>query len=83
MRYSETCNHTDYWGIINLDKEIKQCDECGSEFYSDSSKMIGLCPECVHHLYGYPNCNHTMVDGRCTKCYWDGSHSDFIKKLND
>ena len=62
-----------------LHNEIKQCDECGSEFYSDLSKMMGLCPECAHYLYGYHNCEHAMVNGRCTKCYWDGSHSDYMK----
>ena len=28
------------------------CDECGSEFLKSSSKMMALCPECAHILYG-------------------------------
>lgn len=55
------------------------CDECGSEFYIDSSKMSALCPECAHQLYGYENCDHEFRDGRCIYCYWDGSRSDFTK----
>ena len=30
-----------------------------------SSQMMGLCPECAHILYGYPNCDHHFQDGRC------------------
>ncbi len=41
--------------------------------------MDRLCPECAHLLYGYPNCDHAFVDGRCSKCGWDGSRSDFLK----
>ena len=44
--------------------------------------MMGLCPECAHVLYGYPNCDHHFQDGRCVNCYWDGSKSVYIKKLN-
>lgn len=57
------------------------CDECGSEFLRSSSRMMALCPECAHIIYGYPNCNHVFKDGRCVKCYWDGSRSDYIKWL--
>lgn len=64
-----------------MDKEIKTCDECGSEFYTVASKMNGLCPECSSVLYGYPKCDHTMVNGRCSKCYWDGNKSDYIKMM--
>ena len=35
--------------------EFAICDECGSEFLRASSKMMALCPECAHVLYGYPN----------------------------
>ena len=31
--------------------------------------MMGLCPECAHILYGYPNCDHHFQDGRCVNCY--------------
>ncbi len=33
--------------------KITICDECGSEFYKDSSSMENLCPECSNILYGY------------------------------
>lgn len=36
------------------------CDECGSEFLKSTSKMMALCPECAHVLYGYPNCAHDL-----------------------
>lgn len=55
------------------------CDECGSEFLKSSSKMMALCPECAHILYGYPNCPHTFKNGRCIYCHWDGSQSEYIK----
>lgn len=57
------------------------CDECGSEFLRTSSKMMALCPECAHVLYGYPNCNHIFKNGRCIYCYWNGSRSECIKGL--
>ena len=45
-----------------MDKnEIVICDECGSEFLKGTSKMMKLCPECSHYLYGYPNCNHVLM----------------------
>ena len=44
--------------------------------------MMGLCPECAHVLYGYPNCSHHFQNGRCVHCYWDGSKSMYIKKQN-
>lgn len=62
-----------------MEKEISKCDECGSSFYVDSSKMKKLCPECAHRLYAYENCAHVFEDVRCIKCYWDGSVSDFVK----
>lgn len=67
--------------VDSLEKEIKQCDECGSEFYAGSSKMKGLCPECANVLYGYPKCDHIIDNKRCTICYWDGSKSEYIKNL--
>lgn len=68
-------------GSISYEKRIVICDECESLFFSESSKMSGLCPECAHILYGYPNCAHDFRNGRCLKCYWDGSESDYIKFL--
>lgn len=55
------------------------CDECGSGFIASASTMAGLCAECAHRLYGYPACPHEMKDGRCAKCGWDGSVSDFLR----
>ena len=63
-------------------KEPAVCDECGSLFFKGSSQMMGLCPECAHILYGYPNCPHHFQNGRCVNCYWDGSKSGYIKELN-
>ena len=63
------------------EKELALCDECGSLFFKGSSQMMGLCPECAHILYGYPNCPHRFQNGRCMNCYWDGSKSDYIRHL--
>jgi hypothetical protein len=64
-------------------REKRDCDECGSDYFADTSQMARLCPECAHLLYGYPNCDHSFADGRCAKCHWDGSRSDFIRQLAD
>lgn len=61
--------------------EFAICDECGSEFLRASSRMLALCPECAHILYGYPNCNHIFKNRRCIYCYWNGSRSECIKGL--
>jgi hypothetical protein len=45
--------------------------------------MEALCPECAHRLYGYPECGHEMAGGRCAKCGWDGSVSDYVKGLSE
>lgn len=63
------------------EKEIRICDECGSEFFISASKMMGLCPECAHILYGYPNCLHKFRNGRCIYCYWDGARSEYVRWL--
>ena len=60
--------------------EISFCDECGSIFLRSASKMEYLCPECSHILYGYENCKHEFINGRCSKCLWDGS-SSYIRKI--
>ena len=65
---------------VNKD-EYCICDECGSKFLKSSSKMMTLCPECAHVLYGYPNCAHAFKNGRCIYCHWDGSQSEYIKGL--
>jgi predicted RNA-binding Zn-ribbon protein involved in translation (DUF1610 family) len=63
------------------ESETKTCDECGSSYLAAASQMDALCPECAHHLYGYPNCEHVWVNDRCSKCGWDGSRSDYIRGL--
>jgi hypothetical protein len=60
--------------------EINKCSECESEYYRQTSNMKSLCPECSFYLYHYKNCNHQFEKGRFVKCYWDGSHSEYIKK---
>ena len=65
------------------DRNINTCDECNSEYYSDTSQMTNLCPECSHFLYGYKNCKHEFRNGRCIKCLWNGSSSDYIQKLKN
>ena len=67
--------------IPMAEKELVICDECGSLFFKGSSQMMGLCPECAHILYGYPNCPHHFQNGRCVNCCWDGSESTYIKSL--
>ena len=62
-----------------MKNQTKQCVECKSEYFVKSSKMPELCPECSHHLYGYENCEHQFTNGRCVKCYWNGSKSEYLK----
>ena len=52
---------------IKMDKEI--CYECKSEFYTATSEMKNLCPECAHRLYNYKNCAHQFEKGECIKCF--------------
>lgn len=40
--------------------------------------MRALCPNCAHALYGYPNCEHSFVGGRCERCDWDGTIPKWI-----
>ena len=67
---------------INTDNR-NVCKECESDYYADTSKMTNLCPECAHILYGYENCTHYFESGRCIHCFWDGSSSNYLKKLKD
>jgi len=60
---------------------IKTCDECGSDYFSDTSQMTNLCPECSHILYGYESCGHQFEDGRCIKCFWNGNLSYIVKNI--
>ena len=62
---------------------IRTCDECGSAFLASASQMASLCPECAHILYGYPNCEHVFRGGKCVKCLWNGSRSEYLRLLLD
>ena len=55
--------HYCFWDK-SLNKNVKVCDECGSEYLASTSKMASLCPECTHVLYGYENCDHVFKDGK-------------------
>ena len=57
------------------------CDECGSEFNKSKSKMLSLCPECAHLLYGYENCDHVFRNGKCVKCLWNKNRSKYLKNI--
>lgn len=70
-----------YTTINMKERPTKACDECGSLYFLETSQMDALCPECAHLLYGYPACDHAFLAGRCTKCHWDGSVSDYCRKL--
>jgi hypothetical protein len=65
----------------NVHRRSHRCDECGSDYFTASSQMSHLCPECSHWMYGYPACPHAFVDGRCSLCGWDGSVSPYLRKL--
>ena len=72
------------WPVDAVSAELDgHCDECGSAYAAAASVMAGLCPECAHHLYGCPACEHQMVAGRCTKCGWDGSVSAYVASLKE
>lgn len=43
--------------------------------------MANLCPQCAHLLYGYKNCNHQVVNGRCEKCFWNGSRTNYLEGI--
>ena len=64
-----------------MNRDIKTCDECESEYFSDSSEMMKLCPDCSHYLHGYLNCIHDFKEGRCVNCYWNGITSEYINSL--
>ncbi len=69
---------------MDLNKSlITVCDECNSEFYTDSSVMKNLCPECAHYIYGYENCFHEFVNKHCVKCYWNGNSTEYINTLKN
>ena len=68
---------------MEVDIEISKCSECSSSFKKGSSEMMFLCPECAHYLYEYENCAHEMENGACNKCLWDGSVSEYVKKIKN
>jgi predicted RNA-binding Zn-ribbon protein involved in translation (DUF1610 family) len=66
---------------VDPEQQSKSCDECGSPFFAAASKMHALCPECAHHLYGYPSCDHVWDNDHCTQCGWNGSRSKYVRGL--
>ena len=40
------------------------CDECGSAFHPEATKMAGLCAECAHRLVGRSSCVRHKRTGR-------------------
>ena len=61
----------------------QKCDECGSQYLHEQSKMASLYPNCAHFLYDYPNCTHEFRNGRCQKCNWNGTITNFVRsKMN-
>ncbi|MEH0154197.1 hypothetical protein V6R21_08610 [Limibacter armeniacum] len=64
-----------------MKQATKECVECGSDYYSNTTEMASLCPECAHYLYGYPKCDHQFENGRCTNCFWNGKSSAYVQKL--
>lgn len=78
MSSSENDEETDTSKECIANRIIKICVECESEYLACTSKMMQLCPECASILYGYDNCQHVFKNGKCTKCLWDGSRSDYI-----
>ena len=63
--------------------EIVICDECQSQYYKNTSKMMALCPECSYILYQHQNCEHQFQNGRCLYCYWNGNQSDYIQSIKE
>ncbi len=57
------------------------CDECGSRFMSSQATMSALCPECSHTCTTSQNCAHSFRDGRCRRCGWDGSVSQYVATI--
>ena len=71
-----------YWALNQIMNRAKSiCDECQSSYFTLSSKMANLCPNCAQKLYGYSNCSHHFTDGVCVECGWTGQDSDFIREL--
>lgn len=66
---------------LHMSDDLVRCNECSSLFMKSKSKMMSLCPECAHYLYEYENCTHLFEQGRCVKCYWDGSTSEYLAQL--
>ena len=66
-----------------MNRETKDCDECGSSYLIDTSKMESMCPECSDIIYGHEPCEHNFKNNRCVKCKWDGSVSEYVKSLKN
>ncbi len=66
-----------------MNREIKICSECESEYFKESSEMTDLCPDCAHQLYNYSNCKHKFENGNCSKCGWNGKTSEYLKNRKE
>ncbi|HCT73527.1 MAG TPA: hypothetical protein DF294_05945 [Psychrobacter sp.] len=64
-----------------MNKAKNTCDERQSSYFTLSSKMASLCPNCANKLYDYPNYSHHFENGICVECGWNGQESDYIRKL--
>lgn len=64
-----------------MNSKTQKCDECKSLYFSESSEMNSLCPECSFYLYGKKNCKHQFENDRCINCYWNGKSSAYVNKL--
>ena len=69
--------------FIRMNRATVKCDECGSTFFTGTSKMASMCPECSHVIYDHEPCLHEFENDRCKKCNWDGSDSEYIKNLKN
>ena len=62
-------------------REMRCCDECGSDYVTATSRMVQLCSECAHRLYGYPRCPHAFERDRCSRCGWNASVSVYLRGM--
>ncbi len=79
LKTQPTTNFIIYKLIMTRAKNV--CEECESPYFADGSKMMGLCANCAHKLYSYPNCIHDFKNGVCLNCGWNGQEPSYIKTL--
>ncbi len=65
-----------------MTKELSTCKKCKSDYFTATSTIKELCPNCAHFLHGHKKCYHRFENGeRCTKCYWNGAVSEFVTSI--